>query len=122
MFRAVQNLRSATSNISGLDSPSVGLTASGSNSTLRNARPTSSSSREESGAVCALPAAGPLVISAPTPLKPGQPLGSPRVLALNASGIWTTTVGPSSKRTLASWHVESPQEIINSLAELANTE
>ena len=60
-----------------------------------------------------------LVMSPPTPLSSATPMGSPRPLALRPSGIFTTTIGPSGKKTLAKWHVDGVQKIIDSLAEMA---
>jgi trehalose 6-phosphate synthase/phosphatase len=39
-------------------------------------------------------------------------------LALTLDGIFTTAVGHSSKRTLASWHVTSPEAIVDSMLHL----
>jgi trehalose 6-phosphate synthase/phosphatase len=66
----------------------------------------------------------PLLMSAPTPLtsNANTPMDSPKPLALRSSGIYTTTIGPSGKKTLAKWHVDGPQRIIDSLAEMAEME
>lgn len=61
-----------------------------------------------------------LVMSPPTPLSGSTPMGSPRSLALKPSGIFTVAIGPSGKKTLAKWHVEQVQRIIDSLSELAD--
>ncbi|UZJ52633.1 hypothetical protein CBS101457_001953 [Exobasidium rhododendri] len=63
-----------------------------------------------------------LIMSPPAPLNNLTSLGSPRPLALKPSGIFTTTIGPSGKKTLAKWHVDSPQKIIDALAEMAELE
>jgi trehalose 6-phosphate synthase/phosphatase len=42
----------------------------------------------------------------------------PRKLSVTSDSIFTTAVGHSSKRTLASWHVTSPQEVVDHLLEL----
>ncbi|PCH35002.1 glycosyltransferase family 20 protein [Wolfiporia cocos MD-104 SS10] len=39
-------------------------------------------------------------------------------LALSREGIFTTAVGHSTKRTLAAWHVTSPEEVISHLLDL----
>lgn len=44
-------------------------------------------------------------------LKPVQ-------LAMPANGVFSTTVGASSKKTLARWHVTSPYAIVSSMLEL----
>ena len=41
-------------------------------------------------------------------------------LAIQPEAIFTTAVGQSSKRTLASWHVTTPQEIVEHMLELVN--
>lgn len=60
-----------------------------------------------------------LIISPPTPLKPNTPVGSPKKLNLTRSGIYTTMIGPNNRKTLAEWHVDSCERIIDSLAEMA---
>jgi len=42
----------------------------------------------------------------------------PCKLSVTSDSIFTTAVGHSSKRTLASWHVNSPQEVVDHLLEL----
>jgi trehalose-phosphatase len=61
-----------------------------------------------------------LVMSPPTPLSGSTPMGSPKPLALRANGIFTVTIGPSGKKTLAKWHVDGVQRIIDSISELAD--
>lgn len=61
----------------------------------------------------------PLVISPPTPLKSGTPVGTPKKLRLTRGGIYTTMIGPNNRKTLADWHVDSCERIIDSLAEMA---
>ncbi|KAK2461153.1 hypothetical protein APHAL10511_006680 [Amanita phalloides] len=46
----------------------------------------------------------------------------PRKLSIVPEHVFTTAVGHSTKRTLASWHVTSSQEVIDSLLELANVD
>ena len=41
-------------------------------------------------------------------------------LSLSSSQIFSTSVGLSSKKTLASWHLTSPVEIVDSLLDLSN--
>ncbi len=60
-----------------------------------------------------------LLISPPTPLKAGTPAGSPKRLKLTRSGIYTTMIGPNNRKTLAEWHVDSCERIIDGLAEMA---
>lgn len=44
----------------------------------------------------------------------------PVELAIAASAVFTTAVGVSSKRTLASWHVTTPGEIVEHMLGLVN--
>ncbi|GAC75168.1 trehalose-6-phosphate synthase component TPS1 and related subunits [Moesziomyces antarcticus T-34] len=60
-----------------------------------------------------------LLISPPTPLKANTPIGSPKKLKLTRDGIYTTMIGPNNRKTLAEWHVDSCQRIIDGLAEMA---
>ncbi|SPO26435.1 related to trehalose-6-phosphate phosphatase [Ustilago trichophora] len=60
-----------------------------------------------------------LLISPPTPLKSGTPIGSPKKLKLTRGGIYTTMIGPNNRKTLAEWHVDSCERIIDGLAEMA---
>lgn len=60
-----------------------------------------------------------LIISPPAPLKSGAPTGSPKKLKLTRSGIYATMIGPNKRKTLAEWHVDSCERIIDSLAEMA---
>ncbi|TFK38212.1 trehalose-6-phosphate phosphatase [Crucibulum laeve] len=47
--------------------------------------------------------------------------GHPPVdLAIKPEAVFTTAVGHSSKRTLASWHVTTPQEIVEHMLDLVN--
>jgi trehalose 6-phosphate synthase/phosphatase len=48
----------------------------------------------------------------------GNTPAPPVELAIAADAIFTTAVGHSSKRTLASWHVTTPQEIIDHMLEM----
>ncbi|PWN53944.1 hypothetical protein IE53DRAFT_309331 [Violaceomyces palustris] len=71
-------------------------------------------------AICKdLPKDVPLAMSPPTPLKANTPVGSPKTLKLTRQGIYTTTIGASGKKTLAEWHVDGVDKIIESLSEMA---
>lgn len=49
--------------------------------------------------------------------------GAPPVkLAIKSEAVFTTAVGHSSKRTLASWHVTTPQEIVDHMLDLVRNE
>jgi len=55
--------------------------------------------------------------SAPaSPIPELQPVD----LAVDASGVFSTSVGSSTKKTLAIWHVTSPQEVVESMLTLVN--
>lgn len=60
-----------------------------------------------------------LLISPPTPLKSNSPVGSPKKLKLTRSGIYATMIGPNNRKTLAEYHVDSSERIIDGLAEMA---
>jgi len=45
-----------------------------------------------------------------------EPVG----LAIESAAVFTTAVGVSSKRTLASWHVTTPVEIVDHMLGLVN--
>ena len=49
-----------------------------------------------------------------------KPELQPVDLAVEASGVFSTSVGASTKKTLAKWHVTSPQEIVENMLELVN--
>ncbi|KAG8806140.1 threalose-6-phosphate phosphatase [Serendipita sp. 401] len=42
----------------------------------------------------------------------------PVSLALTREGLFSTAVGPSSKKTLASWHVTSADEVVDAMLKL----
>ncbi len=42
----------------------------------------------------------------------------PVELAISSDAVFTTAVGHSSKRTMASWHVTTPQEIVEHMLEI----
>lgn len=42
----------------------------------------------------------------------------PVELVIGPDAVFTTAVGHSSKRTLASWHVTTPQEIVDHMLEI----
>jgi trehalose 6-phosphate synthase/phosphatase len=44
----------------------------------------------------------------------------PVELAISPDNIFTTAVGHTDKRTLASWHVTSPAEIVEHMLHLVN--
>jgi trehalose 6-phosphate synthase/phosphatase len=49
--------------------------------------------------------------------------GAPPVqLSIKPEAVFTTAVGHSSKRTLASWHVTTPQEIVDHMLDLVRNE
>lgn len=51
--------------------------------------------------------------------KNGPPASYPPVnLAIRPEAVFTTAVGHSSKRTLASWHVTTTQEVVEHMLEL----
>ncbi|SOV02154.1 related to trehalose-6-phosphate phosphatase [Ustilago sp. UG-2017a] len=60
-----------------------------------------------------------LLISPPTPLNSNSPVGSPKKLKLTRSGIYATMIGPNNRKTLAEYHVDSSERIIDGLAEMA---
>jgi len=39
-------------------------------------------------------------------------------LMIRPEGIWATTVGPPAKKTLAGWHVTSPEEVVEAMEHL----
>ena len=43
---------------------------------------------------------------------------TPVELAIRPEGVFTTAVGHRGKRTLASWHVTSPHEVVEHMLEL----
>jgi len=45
---------------------------------------------------------------------------TPIDLSIHPAAIFSTSVGASTKKTLAVWHVTTPQEILNSMLLLAN--
>ena len=42
-------------------------------------------------------------------------------LALKSGDVFTTAVGHATKRTLAAWHVTSPQEVVEELLSLGKS-
>lgn len=44
----------------------------------------------------------------------------PKELAIRPEGVFSTAVGSSNKKTLASWHVTSPFEVVDHMLELVN--
>jgi trehalose 6-phosphate synthase/phosphatase len=47
-----------------------------------------------------------------------EPDAKPVELSIKQEAVFTTAVGHSSKRTLASWHVTTPQEIVEHMLAL----
>ncbi len=39
-------------------------------------------------------------------------------LKISPEGVWAVAIGPPSKRTLASWHVTSPEEVVDAVESL----
>ncbi len=39
-------------------------------------------------------------------------------LMLKPEGVWALAIGPPSKRTLAGWHVTSPEEVVDAVEAL----
>ena len=54
-----------------------------------------------------------------TQLEPKRQF-EPVELAITKAAVFTTAVGVSSKRTLASWHVTTPVEIVDHMLGLVN--
>ena len=48
----------------------------------------------------------------------GNALYPPVELSIRPEGVFTTAVGHRGKRTLASWHVTTPQEVVEHMLEL----
>lgn len=46
----------------------------------------------------------------------------PVTLKVKPSGLFATTVGSSSKKTLAAWHVTSAHEIVNAMLQLVGSD
>ncbi|CAK5262104.1 unnamed protein product [Mycena citricolor] len=57
-----------------------------------------------------------------TLVEPQFANASPVELAISPDCVFTTAVGASSKRTLASWHVTTPQEIVDHMLGLVEAE
>lgn len=55
----------------------------------------------------------PLSVTLASPSGKDQTTYPDADLAIRAEDIFTTAVGHSSKRTLAGWHVTTPQEVID---------
>ncbi|PFH48155.1 glycosyltransferase family 20 protein [Amanita thiersii Skay4041] len=70
------------------------------------------------------PGATESVLEAPlsVSLIDGDKDDPPVKLDIAPEAIFTTAVGHGSKRTLASWHVTSPQEVVEHMLELVSTE
>ena len=66
-------------------------------------------------------------LSANLSLTPHAPPKSPDELtpvelAIQSAAIFSVSVGASSKKTLASWHVQTPVDVVNSMLGLVNSE
>ena len=67
------------------------------------------------------PVTGKVYLEAPlsvTLLDPEMKNAPPVELLVSGDAVFTTAVGHSSKRTLASWHVTTPQEIVEHMLEI----
>lgn len=70
-----------------------------------------STPKSKGGSVPASPAVGGRQVQGETP---------PVELALRPEGVFSTAVGSGSKKTLASWHVTSPAEVVENMLGLVN--
>lgn len=61
-------------------------------------------------------------LSPPISLNLTGEAAHPVDLSVASDGIFSTTVGHSSKRTLAGWHVTSPLEVVAHMLDLAEGE
>lgn len=50
--------------------------------------------------------------------KDTEPKFAPVALAIERDAVFTTAVGHSSKRTLAVWHVTTPEEVVEHMLHL----
>ncbi|KAI6029859.1 glycosyltransferase family 20 protein [Pisolithus microcarpus 441] len=92
MFRALHDFPSSPSGKTTMEAPlSVTLTNNSSSSSSSGSSSTSTSAGS----------------SVQTPTTPDVEL------AIRPDDIFTTSVGPSSKRTLAGWHVTTPEEVVD---------
>lgn len=55
-----------------------------------------------------------------TKAKPESATLSPVDLSIEPASIFSTSVGASTKKTLAIWHVPTPHEIVSSMLDLVN--
>ncbi|THH12060.1 hypothetical protein EW145_g216 [Phellinidium pouzarii] len=62
----------------------------------------------------------PLGVTPSSSSKTMQVETPPVELALSPDGVFSTAVGASSKKTLASWHVSSPHEVVERMLGLVN--
>lgn len=65
---------------------------------------------------------GPLTMQPPpsASLTNGSSELKPVQLAIEPSGVFSTSVGASSKKTLATWHVTTPAEVVDAMLALVN--
>lgn len=59
----------------------------------------------------------PIAVTSTCTAEEREKLGDVEV-KLEAEGIFSTAVGPSAKKTLARWHVTSPEEVVQMMATL----
>lgn len=52
----------------------------------------------------------------------GAHANEPVALKVKPSGLFATTVGSSSKKTLAAWHVTSAHEVVNAMLQLVGSD
>ena len=62
----------------------------------------------------------PISATLATGIKASNP--GPVTLKVQPSGLFATTVGSSSKKTLAAWHVTSAHEVVNAMLKLVGSD
>lgn len=55
-------------------------------------------------------------------LKSSEPGGASIRMSVRPDDVFATAVGPSAKRTLASWHVTESEEVVDVMAHLISQE
>ncbi|WFD07877.1 hypothetical protein MVES1_003245 [Malassezia vespertilionis] len=64
-----------------------------------------------------------VVVTQPAPLNKAQPRNLPaKRICSRREQMYTTTVGPNSKQTLANWHVQDVSDVIRALTGMASAE
>lgn len=112
MFRSLFNLSPAETGSASNSRP---------NSLIANGAGAAVANKLDAAVACkALPRDEPLMVEPPAPLKRGTSPGSPRAIKLTRDGIFTTMIGPNNRKTLAEWHVDNVDAIIDNLAEMAS--